>query len=486
LREDEEAHGQEDAVEAADVPSEAVPAGLTASPCDVSKTSETLDQFDHGKFALKPAHRPIITRLAGCLNALRTVPRPIRDVHILGFTDPSGSPASNLTLGENRAKAVRNALRTELGANAASFNFLIGSHGETDQIPGGDAANRRVEVFVDIAVSDLVVHATDPETREIPSNLGAAGLEHFCCVKNTGNIVLEALISPNIPGNITGRLTWGPAGTLTSPAVGTDGRTARASSAVDGKFTIELSWDGTVARRAVIWVIWSDIIVTCTRQPSTLAITGFAGLVLTAGIDHTFQIRPQEIIQDADRPALDGPPTAPVPGAALTHAFSGAPLAGGATKKWDGSRQIRLKVLTPHLFPVATAAAPVGLPRLPAHAHLWNGQPAAVTTPENYPANDALGNDDTTNCDETNNPYENCLFVTALDNPRISLPHALGANGNTFELRYHFREFLRVNLGNAWFRASDVSLWRFHARFRKAGGVWTDNVSVFARDNVGF
>jgi len=478
LREDQEdeRYEQEDALEAADLPGEAVPSGLTASPCDVSKTSETLDQFDHNGFALKPAHRPIITRLAGCLNALRVGPRPIRDVHVVGFTDPSGSPSTNQTLGENRAKAVRDALRTALGATAASFNLLVASNGEADQIPGGDAPNRRVEVFVDVAVTDLVVHATDPNTHEIPSNLGAGGVEHFCCVKNTGDIVIEALISPAIPGSITGRLTWAPAGTVTSPGVGTDGRTAKLSSAAAGKFPIQLSWDGAIVRRAVAWVIWSDITVTCTRPPTTQ--TSATETAISAGIDHTFTVDPPEIITDADRPALDGPPTAPVPGAALRHVISNNPLSGGASKKWDVSRQIRIKILNPHLYPVAQLSVIAG--------HLWNGQPAAVTTPENYPADEAQGNDDSNVCDETKNPYENCGWLTSVDDPTMVMRNATGANGQTFERRYHFREFMRVNLGPRWYRASDYSLWRFHGRFRRAAGAWGDNVSTFARDNAGF
>jgi hypothetical protein len=43
-----------------------------------------------------------------------------------------------------------------------------------------------------------------------------------------------------------------------------------------------------------------------------------------------------------------------------------------------------------------------------------------------------------------------------------------------------------VNLNTKWFRASDFSLWRFHARFQRAAGAWTDNNSALAPDNNGF
>jgi outer membrane protein OmpA-like peptidoglycan-associated protein len=469
--------------EFAAMPAEAIPAGQTASPCDISKTSETLDRFALDSSTLTAAHRTAIGTLADCLLALRGGTRPITTVDIVGFTDPTGPPTYNQGLGQRRAKAVRDALVAKLNSrsagSAASFTFRLRSVGATQQIPGGNALNRRVEVFVDVSVTDIVVHSSDTDTHEIASNLGAAGLEHFCCVKDTGDIVLEAQVSPNIPGNITGRLTWGATGTaITSPAVGTDGRTAKLSSSASGKFPIELKWDGTAVRQAVVWVIWSRITVTATRAPSAPPIPGFAGRSITAGIDHTFTIEPATIITDADRPALNGPRTAAVPGAALTHVVNGNTLAGGATNKWDASRQIRAKVLNPHLYAVAQL--------VPVPGHLWTGQPAAVTIPENYPANDALGNDDTHTTDETNDPYSNGGVCTARDNPRMSIRNSTGSDGDTFETRFHFHEFLRVNLDTKWYRASDFSLWRFHARFRRAAGAWTNSGSSFARDNAGF
>jgi hypothetical protein len=369
-------------------------------------------------------------------------------------------------------------LNRRSAGSAGSFTFRLRSAGATQQIPGGGAANRRVEVFVELSVTNLVVHASDSDTHEIPSNLGAAGIEHFCAAKGTGDIVLEAEITPNIPGTIGTRLTWEATGTaITSPAVGTDARTAKLSSAASGKFPIQLKWDGAPARQAVVWVIWSRICVTATRAPSTPPVT-FAGLTITAGIDHSFQIEPPAIITDPDRPALHGPRTAVVPGAALTHVVNGHTLAGGAPNKWDASRQIRMRVLNPHLYAVAALPAVGG--------HLWAGQPAASTTPENYPASDIVGNDDTHPDDETNDPYTNCGVVTARDNPRMSLANSTGANGDTFEVRFQFREFLRLNLGTVWHRVSDVSLWRFHARFRRGAGAWTNNASTFARNNDGF
>jgi outer membrane protein OmpA-like peptidoglycan-associated protein len=473
--------------ESADL-AEALPAGQTASPCDIAKTSETLDGFGVGSSTLTSGHATTIRAIATCLLALRASPRPIRIVDISGFTDTTGSEAQNLTLGKKRADAVREALEKELEkqtpGSAASFAFRTRSLGKTQQIAGGGAANRRVEVFVEVTVSTITVHATAPDTHKIASNLCPAGLEHFCCVRNTGNIVLVAEISPAITGNPGARLTWAATGAaITSPGVGTDVKTARMSSAASGKFPIRVSFDGTVVRNAVVWVIFSTVAVLRTRAVSTRTPAG--ALVITAGIDHAFRITPPEIITDADRPDIHGP-AVPVPGAALPHVVSGTPLGRGACgHRWDASRQIRIRVLNPHLYPVAPAPGAPGLP--PVGGHLWAGQPVANTVPENYPADNALGNDDSSDFDpEQNSPYCNAGAVEGTDDPQMPMLNTTGANGDTFEVRFHYREFLRVNLGTRWYRASDFSLWRVHFRFLRAGGVWTNNGSTFAQNNTGF
>jgi hypothetical protein len=198
--------------------------------------------------------------------------------------------------------------------------------------------------------------------------------------------------------------------------------------------------------------------------------------------DFSFTITPPEIITDADRPDLSGVNTTPVPGAALTHVVSNSALAAGADKKWDASRQIRAKVLNPKLLPVS------GLHNIP--GHLWDGQPAASTIPENYPADKALGNDDTTTGDaptgEDNDPYSDSGTVKGTDQPGIGMPHNTGSNGDTFELRFHFIEILRVNLDTKWYRASDDFLWRMHFKYKRVSGKWIDNGSSQEFDNAGF
>ncbi len=478
-----------------EMPVEQAGAAPSASPCDISKTSETLDQFAHNSSAVTSAHRAILGTIADCVIAIRGGARPIREIRIVGHTDPSGAPAYNVGLGRRRAEVVRAALVAELNAraagSAAAIAFSIDSRGEAEQIPGGAARNRRVEVSVPLSVADFAVHATDTDTHEIASVLGAAGLEHFVCVKGTGDIVLAAQISPDVAGDASRRIVWEATGTaVTSPAVGTDAKTARLSSAASGKFPVTLKLDGAVARQAVVWVVWSTIRVTAERavtsRPGTIVNTdgtSGTGFVITAGVDHTVTIEPVTIITDADRPALQGRRTAGVPGAAQTHVINGNTLAGGAgspiasSSKWDVSRQIRVKILNPNSYPTAQ------LPRVA--GHLWNGQPAS-TIPENYPATDTIGNDDTHSTDERNDPYATGGTVTSRDNPKMVLRNSTGSDGDTFEARFQFREFLRLNLQEKWYRASDFSPWRFHATFRRASRAWTNNGSRLARDNAGF
>ena len=162
----------------------------------------------------------------------------------------------------------------------------------------------------------------------------------------------------------------------------------------------------------------------------------------------------------------------PIPGPHSMLSFASA--AYRADKKLIGTFSANL-----HLLPGAT-----GHPETMAW---WQGQPAASSVPEDYPADDALGNDDATDTDpENNDPYNNGGVVTATDDVIMSMADATGADGDTFERHYHFREFLRINLETRWYRVSDFSLWRFHGLFRREGGVWKDHGSVLARDNAGF
>jgi hypothetical protein len=339
-------------------------------------------------------------------------------------------------------------------------------------------------------IEKVEVHSSDTDTHKIASVL-VGGKDHFCCVKNTGDIVLQATVSPDLQV-ARDEVVWEADGAVvTSPALGTDPTTMKLSSVDSKKTPIRIKVRGKTVYEAFVWVIWSTAAGTragggITSPAATLERedgTVTSGVFIEAErFDFSFTITPPEIITDADRPDLSGVNTTPVPGAALTHVVSNSALAAGADKKWDASRQIRAKVLNPKLLPVS------GLHNIP--GHLWDGQPAASTIPENYPADKALGNDDTTTGDaptgEDNDPYSDSGTVKGTDQPGIGMPHNTGSNGDTFELRFHFIEILRVNLDTKWYRASDDFLWRMHFKYKRVSGKWIDNGSSQEFDNAGF
>ena len=92
------------------------------------------------------------------------------DVAIYGFASSDGSDATNLTLSQNRANAVRAYLTNACGVNASQIknttgygedpNYLVyGANGKEDQ-----AASRRVEVY--LYASDAMVNAANAGTLQ--------------------------------------------------------------------------------------------------------------------------------------------------------------------------------------------------------------------------------------------------------------------------------------------------------------------------------
>ena len=101
--------------------------------------------FDTGKAELNPGASRTIDQLAQFLGE-----HPDRRVQIDGFTDSVGSDAYNQELSQQRADAVKMALRTR-GVDASRINtegygkaFPVASNGESS----GRQQNRRVEVVI--------------------------------------------------------------------------------------------------------------------------------------------------------------------------------------------------------------------------------------------------------------------------------------------------------------------------------------------------
>jgi len=101
--------------------------------------------FDLNKYELKPESQVELDKLVQLLKD-----NPTLKIQINGHTDNYGKPSENITLSENRAKAVTTYLTTK-GINAARLSFK--GWGETQPVannatPEGRAQNRRTELKV--------------------------------------------------------------------------------------------------------------------------------------------------------------------------------------------------------------------------------------------------------------------------------------------------------------------------------------------------
>jgi outer membrane protein OmpA-like peptidoglycan-associated protein len=113
-----------------------------------------ISPFALNKFAVTPALREQVTRVADFVRGRLNTANPIRVVRIVGHTDASGNDGINRKLGQQRAEAVRDELYAQL--RDVLNRVLI----EVEESPGkgnpvgdnrtakGQAANRRVDVYV--------------------------------------------------------------------------------------------------------------------------------------------------------------------------------------------------------------------------------------------------------------------------------------------------------------------------------------------------
>jgi OmpA-OmpF porin, OOP family len=100
--------------------------------------------FATAKAALQPESRPVVREIADALKA-----HPDLKILIEGHTDNVGDPASNLTLSQARADAVKAALVSQFGADGGRITTQ--GFGDTKPVADnataeGRAQNRRVEI----------------------------------------------------------------------------------------------------------------------------------------------------------------------------------------------------------------------------------------------------------------------------------------------------------------------------------------------------
>ena len=360
--------------------------------------------------------------------------------------------------------------------------------------------------FTIVDVASVVVHSSDPQTEKVVSSLGASGLDHFVTAKDQGDVVLVCTPVPDTQ-EFRDLIEWEAGGVaMTCPAVESDKRTAKFSSAVASglKVPLGIKIAGKSCWNGLGWVVWSENEFVDSTQPQEQFKKTWTEVMYTeVSVGYTFRqkILPMAIIDDPDHPDLTGPRTVdtPIVPALDDHVYNhgNTSLANGASHRWDTSRQARLHVINPANLDFAGLFG-FGAPKF--------------TTYDQYPSDETcgnVGNDDPSWQEEDNVPYDSPMYrLVGPDAPYYPLKDSVGANGDTFEARVHFRVFARLQLAGAWYRISswDGGLFRVHFKFRKEDtaeasidrdingdldktdtfSVWRDDGTSAATDNSGF
>lgn len=327
---------------------------------------------------------------------------------------------------------------------------------------------RQLTVDGHVEIAPKITNVTADGATKITQNnvLGNQNLIHFVTPKGATNsqVTLTATISQSSQ-QILNDISWeGATESASNPLQATVAKDTAA------KNVVKIKYKGNAIKELRVWIVWATItstnIVISPIPNAAVGIPPGTALALQGGYNFIHTIQPATIVTDSNRPNLSGANVNPPPGG--NHPIYGTPLSGGANKKWDNSRQIRIKVLNPDNVSDADIAQPVPSDLL------------------NYPSDDVEGNDDRTVGDETNDPYSDNEILNGQDIPRFGLAHRGGINGNTYELRFQFREFTRLEIEGTWYRISDFYLWRFHFKFLKDNGAWVNDSSSKALDNSGF
>jgi len=275
--------------------------------------------------------------------------------------------------------------------------------------------------------------------------------------------VFDPAVSPGDP-TVVG-LAWSGPDVVASPGNPLEAEVGRMAGRRRVTATL-----GTDSASTTLWAVFARVNFTAGPTPtfSSTAVRARAG----ATVDFDATIFPNSLLTAADRPRLDGGNDTPPPGGA--HPASGDPLSGGADHHWDFSRKSRTRLINPSAIVLATLVAP-------GDTHAGN---IFANAPWGYPAAWEEGNDDRSTNDENNDPYAGTM--TSRDRVNLLLAHAGGADGDTFERRLHFFEFVRLEINRTWWVVSRMIPWRVHQRYRKAAGRWVNDGTDAQPDNAGF
>jgi hypothetical protein len=288
---------------------------------------------------------------------------------------------------------------------------------------------------------------------------------------------LTATISDNTQA-VLNQINWeGATESASNPLQATFSKSAAS------KNVVKIKYRGRTIKELRVWVVWATIAATTTHNIRYFDNVSNVGLnppttggYVDGGYNFTHTINPTQIITDTDRPDFCGNsnPTMCIsninsPPGGNHPIFTSDPLSNGANQKWDSSRQIRIKIINPNNIASSDLS-----------------QPPFVNL-SNYPTDDVEGNDDRGTDDEINLPYQNNFgALISSDRPKHSVAHRAGNNGDTFELRVHFREFTRLEIEGVWYRVSDFYLWKIHFKYQKVNGLWANDNSFIGLNNNDF
>jgi len=254
--------------------------------------------------------------------------------------------------------------------------------------------------------------------------------------------------------------------------------------------SIQIKLGSSVLKRLKVWSVWANNI-SMNPHPGSNSngieigygnvvnndSTSDSGLYIYGGYTFKYEIEPISILSTSagsNIPNLTGINQTSPPGG---FHWSGLPLSQGVSsgpnKKWDVSRQIKVKLLNPANYPSSQLSTPQSF---------WT----AIPNLNIYPEDPVEGNDDAV--PEANDPYAIATLgvLNSYDRPFLGIQNATGSDGDTFEIRHHFREFVRLEIENDWYLISDYQLWRVHMRWIRNAGSWSDNNSFQEANNQDF
>jgi alpha-tubulin suppressor-like RCC1 family protein len=281
----------------------------------------------------------------------------------------------------------------------------------------------------------------------VMSNLGPSGQQHYVSTKESGGFVVLKAVGPD-SSNFSANYAWEGDG----QAVSGSPEKRQIARDAPGKYQVRLRSlvSNTIVDTMNVWIVW--MVITSTDIPTQERFSTYPFTTLDGGYDFAADILPPSIlITSSDVPRLDGMNSIPAPGG---NHLDGRPLSGGASLKWDISRQTRQWKSVPAGWSDLSFLPP----------------PSLYQDVNDYPLNPVEGNDDAGTGDEDDDPYyaPDQAKLVGHDIVRSGVSNLAGNLGEVIILNIQFREFTRLQMGGRWYAVSDFYPWRFKQQFTKS------------------